>query len=137
MKKLLFIFLTCSTFISCGYDPATKELREYLTEKKGIEPANNNIYLFIPSNQCHNCIFLDGTNLDPALKKRLYIITAISPKHMINFEHVYYDKSDHLQSLKLVDYENKFVFFDNGRVSLVAKAKITQQDITDCARPNE
>jgi hypothetical protein len=110
--------------VSCGGDETTATFKQYLKTEMHHDPKNGDVYLFIPSTQCINCVQLDGNKLPDALNKRLYVISAIPQKHFTNFQHYFFDKEDKLLELKLVDYENKLVFYDQNRVMGVVKAKI-------------
>jgi hypothetical protein len=126
VKKLLFIFIifNCLFLFNCIVNSTTQEFKQYLKTKLNQEPKNGDIYLFVPSNQCKNCIKLNATKLDIRLNNRLHIISSLPTKHFKNFTHYFFDKEDKLLELKFVDYENKFVFYNNNHVECVVKANI-------------
>jgi len=128
VKKLYFTFIifSCFLLVRCGVDENTAAFAQYLKTEMHHDPKNGDVYLFIPSTQCVNCVQLDGIKLDSALNKRLYIISSIPQKHFTNFQHYFFDKEDKLLELKLVDYENKMVFYDHNQVTRVLKAEIVQ-----------
>ncbi len=109
---------------NCTVDTITNEFKQYLKSEFDQEPKNGDIYLFVPSNQCKNCVKLNADKLEIALNNRLHIISSLQKKHFKNFTHYFFDKENKLLELKLVDYENKFVFYNNNRVECVVKANI-------------
>jgi hypothetical protein len=126
MKKQLIIFLISNLlFFGCNKpDDVSEEFKEYLKQTFDIQPTNGNLYLFIPANQCESCIMLNASKLSSEFNKRLFIFSALQKKHFKGFNNYYRDKKDKLQELKLVDYENKFVFFDHDKVECVVKANL-------------
>lgn len=104
----------------------------------GEEPRNGAIYLFVPSNQCKNCVKLDASKLPIAVSSKLYIISSLTEKHFKNFAHYFFDKENKLLELKLVDYRNKFVFYNHNCVEVVINANIVDPLITpaSCENPN-
>ena len=109
---------------NCTVDTTTNEFKQYLKSEFDQEPKNGDIYLFVPSNQCKNCVKLNADKLEIALNNRLHIISSLPTKHFKNFTHYFFDKENKLLELKLVDYENKFVFYNNNLVECVLKAHI-------------
>lgn len=141
MKRLLSISIIFSTsFFFCTFrgNKQTKEFKTYLKEVVGEEPRNGAIYLFVPSNQCKNCVKLDASKLPMAVGSNLYLISSLPEKHFKNFAHYFFDKENKLLELKLVDYRNKFVFYNHNRVEVVTNAEIVDPLIMPavCESPN-
>jgi hypothetical protein len=126
IKRLnsIFIIFNCFFLFSCSINTTTKEFKQYLKTKLNQEPKDGGIYLFVPSNQCKNCVKLNADKLETTLNNRLHIISSLPAKHFENFTHYFFDRENELLELKLVDYENKFVFYNNNRVECVVKANI-------------
>ena len=101
-----------------------------------MDPINGNIYLLVPANQCENCINLNGSKLSKEFNEHFYILSAISQKHFKNFANYYYDSKNNIAHLKLVDFENKFILYNNNKVEYIVKANInTLQKTEECPKP--
>lgn len=135
MKKQFIIFTIFSAFFFGCADKADKEFKNYLNAFNA-EPKNSRIYLLIPANQCKNCIWLNGANLSEELQNRLYIYSALPQKHFKGFKNFYYDKENKVGELKLVDYDNQFIFYNNNKIEFIIKARITDlQEVKACDIP--
>lgn len=133
MKKQFFTYLIFSIcLVSCQKDNTQTDLKRYLADNFQLEPKNEAIYLFIPPNQCANCIQLDGSKLSRQLNNRLFIFSAISKKHFSNFDHFYYDKSNALSKLKFVNYSNCLVVYQKNTLSIINPINLSMRMDSIC-----
>ncbi len=120
MKKQFFTYLIFSVcLVACRKHKALDDLSQYLATNFQLTPQEGNIYLFVPPNQCANCIQLDGSKLSKQLNTRLFIFSTITPKHFQNFEHFYYDKSNALSKLKFVNYANCLLLYQKNALAII------------------
>lgn len=122
MKRLYFIFITCSLLLfGCrqATDEGAKELKDYLSAVHSLPLSDSAVYCFIPANQCQNCYIYNGAKLPAPLNEHLVIISGFPASNFSGFRHVYYDKSDAMLSLKLLNYGNRIVTFSEHRIEAV------------------
>lgn len=133
--KLNIISLIFSSFFffSCIKEEKEKlnELKKYISETSLSVNSEFSILLFIPANQCKNCIQMDANKLSEYLNNSIYIYTAIPAKQFKNFRNVYYDRGNNLMSLNCVDFENKMVVLKEGEIIYTSKLNLPSfADIT-------
>lgn len=114
------LLLSCSQQKDEGYE----ELSAYM-QTFGVTPEDSCIYIYIPANQCQNCMLLDGNRLDPKLNNRIRLFSGFKGKTLINFEHFYFDKADKMMELKVLDYGNRIIQFSGRRI----KANLVLDDV--------
>jgi hypothetical protein len=109
---IIFSFL----LLSCNKkEDGYAELEVYLASYNML-PNDSAIYVFIPANQCVNCIFFNGNKLSEMQNDHLYIFSALPDKRIINFKHLITDKENKMMELKFLDYGNRIVKCENGKL---------------------
>lgn len=119
MKLLSSIFITCSLLaFSCNLqnDPDTEALGQYLSANFSLQINDTAIYCFIPANQCQSCFRYDGSQLSPAMNKRLVVISGFPASNFLHFDHVYADKANAMLKLRLLNYGNRLVICRNHHI---------------------
>lgn len=137
MGKLPIIFIIFSFFISgCRpKDKVSSEFKVYLKELFGAEPRNGTVYVFVPANQCQNCLILKADRLSPGLSERIVIISGLPRKNFRNFKNYFFDKESKMLELNFLDYGNKIVLFDKDKVQAVVELiKDNPVDPKNCPR---
>jgi hypothetical protein len=121
MKQRIFIFIIFSVLLSCKSleDENTRQFNNYLLANFSLQINDTTIYCFIPANQCSNCSKYNGSNLSPDMNRRLIMISGFPASNFENFDHVYYDKSNAMLQLKMLDYGNRLVICSEGHVKHV------------------
>ncbi len=116
-------------------DDPNEELTSFLKNRSIFSKNGLQVIVFIPNNQCANCVFLDGRRLSDYLNEKTYVVIGFKSKNVRNFKNLIYDKSNKHMSLEIVDYENKIVVLTGGRVVYVKPFyvnAITRDNITSC-----
>lgn len=94
---------------------------------------HKSIYLFIPGNQCENCIHYNSFNIKPDINDNLYIVTSLSKNYFKKFKNVIYDDENILYDLALIDYSNTLIEIeDNKIVSLKNYVLVNDELIKFC-----
>ncbi len=132
-SNFIFIIFSCLFCFSCAKEEQIKlkELKNYITVTSLSIKESFSILLFIPGNQCKNCVQMDASKLSTYLNNNIYIFTAIPEKQFKNFKNVYYDRGNNLMSLSYVDFENKIVVLKDGEIIYSSKLNLPSfADIT-------
>jgi len=121
IRNIIYTIFSFSLF-ACGInkDADYREMEDYL-KIYGLGISDTCIYIFIPANQCENCIIQDANNLSPEIKRRVCVFSGFSQKTTTNFEHFYFDASNKLMGLKFIDYSNKIVIPEKGSIKINEK----------------
>lgn len=136
MKKQYITFIIFSILFASCTTKNDKDFINYLKTSFNTQPVDSAIYLLIPANQCKNCVMLNGSGLSEELQNKLFIFSALPQKHFKGFKNFYYDKENKVGELKLIDYDNQFVFYNNNKIEFIIKARITDlQDVKACDVP--
>ncbi|MFL5752073.1 MAG: hypothetical protein ACJ76F_01600 [Bacteroidia bacterium] len=117
LQNFIFIIFSSLLLLSCQTekDKEFEEFKNY-TQSFGVEPSDSNIYVFIPGNQCQNCMRLDGNKLSLSRNEQVYIFSGFPEKTVSNFRHFYFDKENKMMGLKFIDYGNRIIHIQNGRL---------------------
>ncbi len=102
-------------------------------------PADSCIYFLFPGNQCKNCFYFDAAKLQPGLNERLIIFSGFPDKRFKGFRNFYYDTTDRMLDLALIDYGSRILRLKNGKVKSVLPLRdfYRQMDSLALSLPNE
>ena len=106
-----FLAISCKTEKDMEYE----EFETY-TKSFGITPSDSSVYVFIPGNQCKNCIQLDGSKFTNEVNKKVFVFSGFPKEKILNFEHFYFDREDKMMGLKFLDYGNKIISCEKGKL---------------------
>ncbi|MES2381698.1 MAG: hypothetical protein V4538_11695 [Bacteroidota bacterium] len=116
----IFIILIFSCLLGCKQVNYTtnKEFFSYAA-MWGIKPeTDTQLYALFPANQCTKCFTIHNTN--PALTHQVTIIHALNKEMFSGFQSMYYDSTNTLQTLQLVNYANTFVVVKNKNIVAIS-----------------
>lgn len=98
----------------------TESFQQYLTSRFQMKIENDRHYfLLIPGTQCPGCVFFNGASLPDSVNDQLTVITIIRPDRTVNFSHLLRDTTGELETLPLVEYANKLLVTENGRIQSI------------------
>lgn len=119
MKNLLLTIFIISNLIACNA-PQDERLQslELFMQKHFNHKLNTHksYYLFIPGNQCENCIHYNSFNIKPSINEKLYIVTSLSKNYFKKFKNVIYDEDNILYDLTMIDYSNTLIEIEDNKI---------------------
>lgn len=121
MLKLSTILIFSFLFFSCNYSSDRTAVFNYLKSYGLQENTNAKLYAFYPGNQCGGCIIVDNKNKN--ISNKTVILHHLKKAKFTGFEHIIFDSLNVLQSLKILDYGNKFILIFNDEIKVVLPIK--------------
>lgn len=121
MKKIIYVlsitFIIFSLFSCESRDDRLIQLDNYLMENFNVAISNRKtVFLFIPDNQCKNCIQINKIDLPKSVLDNTYIITSFPKRHFVNFKNVFVDSTNKMFNLEFIDYSNTLITIENGNI---------------------
>jgi len=137
MKRLNFIFITCSALLLLACKPqnqATAQLTGYLETTHALKPNDSSIYCFFPANQCKNCFLYHAKFIKPNVNRHVVIISEFDSSNFKGFQHFYRDKANKMIQLEVLDYGNRIITFKNGTINNSVAVKDLYAQLDSAAR---
>lgn len=117
------LFLGFSFFFVCCNQEGSGALafKKYIANVFHIPIQKERHYYFlVPTTQCRMCNIYRGSRFPFYLNQKITIITSFPPSNFLKFQHVLEDTTNTLESLPFVDYSNKIVVTEGGKVKSIS-----------------
>ena len=119
MKKIIFYFIfTISSLIACNENYSDYQvLKTFLYKNYSISINKKERYfIFIPNNQCKNCININSVQLSNITLENVIIISSLPKKYFGKFHHYIYDPENKMFNLKFINYSNTLILIKNKNI---------------------
>lgn len=116
--KYILINILFFTFYSCQ-QPTQEEkiIIKYFQKNNISDNFNDYKYLiFFPSNQCQTCFRINGNKFINHELDSILILSEFKGTAFENIPHFYLEKNSNISKMKWVDYKNKIVKINNGKI---------------------
>lgn len=122
------IFLISSIFLlACNNSGHTNNKEETYVFRNYLEqtfhakiPMEEHYFFLVPGSQCSGCNFYDALQIDSTLNERLTLITTFPSTNFQHFKHLWIDTSKNLSSLAFVNYTNKLIVTQAGKIQSIS-----------------